>query len=163
MDVCITIVTKFDLIIEVLNFILLLTLYIPCDSSFIWIQFPVLNSDSGFNLLSNKFFLYIFYYYITLYCYIKLILSIVFYLSSRDIYLSLNISSFICFWIILWWGFWGFCKSFSIFFFKSNCQLLLFFLGWLFLKQIVYHDQDLLTVFTAKYLLISLPMFFLYF
>ena len=66
-------------------------LCIPFDSSFISTQFLALNLDGWFRAASNNFI--IFWYPIIIYLYyINLRSSIIFYLSSGDIYLSLGIS-----------------------------------------------------------------------
>ena len=65
-------------------------LYSHGDSSLILTKSFVLNLDCWFGVLSNKF-LFFFFHIPWLYYYINLGLSIIFCLSSRDIYLSLGI------------------------------------------------------------------------
>ena len=79
---------EFYLIIEVLNLIWLLSLYVPRDSSLISAQFLVLNLDGSFVVLSNKFIIFLLFFII-----FNLRSSIIFGVCSRDIYLSLIISS----------------------------------------------------------------------
>ena len=79
---------EFYLIIEVLNLIWLLSLYVPRDSSSISAQFLVLNLYGSFVVLSNKFIIFLLFFII-----FNLRSSIIFCVCSRDIYLSLIISS----------------------------------------------------------------------
>ena len=74
----------FDLIIEVLTLIWLMTLYVPSDLSFISTQFLILNLDGWFvvSSISLLFFDIPLLYYIILYYYINLRSSIICYLSS---------------------------------------------------------------------------------
>ena len=69
----------------------LLTLYVPCDSSFISTQFLLLNLDDWFVVSSNKLIIF-WYSFIISYCYINLRSLIIFCPCSRDIYLFLSIS-----------------------------------------------------------------------
>ena len=73
----------------VLNLIWVLTLYVPLDSSFLSTQFFVLNLDSWFGVLSNKFIIFDIQ---LLYYYTNLNSSIISYLFYGDIYLSFGIS-----------------------------------------------------------------------
>ena len=80
---------RFDFSIEVLGLVWLLVSCIPRVSSFISIQFFVLNLDFRFGVLSNRFI--IFWFSIFSY-YIKFRSSIICCPFSRDLYLSFGIS-----------------------------------------------------------------------
>ena len=69
----------------------LLGLYVPFNSSFISTQFLVLNLDSSFCVLSNKFIIF-WYSMIIIYYYINRKSSMISPLCSEDIYLALCIS-----------------------------------------------------------------------
>ena len=98
--ICITIIDKLVFNIEVLNLNWLLVLYVPRASSFISIQFFVLSLIGWFDVLSNKFIIFLIFHYYTITLNIRL--SIIFCLYSGDIYLSLNISLwfFLPFWFV---------------------------------------------------------------
>ena len=89
----------------------LFLLYVLRASSIISTRFFVLNLMVELvYCLTNLLFLDI----PLLYCYINLKSSIIFCVSSGDIYLSLGISFIMlicnCIWIILLWSFWCFCN-----------------------------------------------------
>ena len=69
----------------------LLGLYVPFNSSFISTQFLVLNLDSSFCVLSNKFIIF-WYSIIIIYYSINRKSSMISPLCSKDIYLPLSIS-----------------------------------------------------------------------
>ena len=100
---------RLDFSIEVLKLIWLSMLFVPCASSFISIEFFVLNLVGWFGSLFNKFI--IFLYSLLYYCIdIKVINNFLFYFWR---YISFFKYFFImlicnCFWIILLWIFWIF-------------------------------------------------------
>ena len=100
---------KFDLIIEILNLFWLLALCTPGDSSFIWSQFYVLNSDGWFvvSFIKSIIFWYSFIILINQSWLINYLLSFFWRYMSFFRYFSIKFSIFIficnCFWIILWW------------------------------------------------------------
>ena len=65
----------FDLIIEVLTLIWLMTLYVPSDLSFISTQFLILNFDGWFVVSSISLLFFDIHYYVILYYIITLILD----------------------------------------------------------------------------------------
>ena len=98
--ICIAIIDKLVFNIEVLNLNWLLVLYVPRASSFFSIQFFVLSLIGWFEILPNKFIIFLIFHYYTITLNIRL--SIIFCLYSGDIYLSLNISLwfFLPFWFV---------------------------------------------------------------
>ena len=110
---------KLDFSIEVLIWILLLV-YVPLDSSFISTYFFVLNLNGWFDALSKKCAIFDIP---LLYCYTNHNSSIIYCLSSGDIYLFFGLSTSVS----------PFDNSFADFF-ELNRQFLLLFFELLFLK-----------------------------
>ena len=77
--------------LTVLNLVWLLVLYVPSESSFISTRFLILNLDARFAAFSKKFIVFIFHYYIIIYCQINLRSLIILCLFPGYIYLSLGI------------------------------------------------------------------------
>ena len=96
-------------------------LYTPYDSSFISIQFLVLNLDGWFSALPNKFLFDI----SLLYYFINIRSSILFCLSSGDIYLyDVYLQLFLNYFVMNFLRRWQFYQQF---YFQSDQLLLLFF------------------------------------